>query len=115
MRERILRLGIDFHAAVKDAGISRPTGYTLLRGTASVGTLRRLEDWVVRQESKRGGAQPRDGSAVQLDEWTQLGRELAELDPDDFDRTIDGLRDLIAAKKLQATAIRKMFRATPER
>lgn len=113
LKARIERLGIDFHDAVEKAGYSRPQGYRLLNGEASIKMLRNLDEWTRKQEMAKKIPTPQETQS-QIDEWTALGRDLAELDPEEFGRTLDGLRDLLAAKKLQLAAIRKMFRANPE-
>lgn len=115
VRERIDRLEIDFHDAVKRAGFSKPTGYRLLNAEASVGTLRELEEWVVKEERRR--KQPPQPTSEEIDarlvEWNDLGRELMQLEPQQFDASLDGLRDLVQSIKLRDRAITKMFRATP--
>jgi hypothetical protein len=116
VRARVAALGFEWHDAVSKAGIARNTGYTLLRGIASVGTLRKLEEWVVKQEHARGAKPARAASEDEKDveAWAELGRELLELDPDGFKARLDGLRQFVKAQKDQEAAIRKMFRATPE-
>lgn len=116
VKGRIKALGLEWHEACDKAGIARNTSYTLKRYQASVGTLRKLEEWVVKQEHARG-AKPvhtaSDGDR-NVEAWAELGRELLELDPDGFQARLDGLRQFVKAKRDQEAAIRKMFRATPE-
>lgn len=112
VRKRLERLGVDFHEAVKKAEISRNTGYRLLRGEGSIGTLRQLEEWVVKQERSRGVKSSDRERAVE--EWAELGGDLSKLDLEDFGQMLAALRDYVGAKKQMASAIRKMFRATPE-
>lgn len=114
--QRIASLGIDFHDAVEKAGISRATAYRFQNYTASVGKLRELEEWVVKEEARqRKPAQPTiEQQDAQQAEWAEIGRELARLDPALFAATLDGLRDVLESVKLREQGIRKMFRATPD-
>jgi hypothetical protein len=116
VKSRINALGVDFHDAVKQADISYPTGYRILKGDASVGSLRKLEDWVVKEERRRKlPAQPTaEEQDARLAEWLEIGRELARLDPGLFDNALDGLRDMLGSVKLREQAISKIFRATPD-
>lgn len=110
VRLKAERLGIDFHDAVKEAGISRNTGYTLLRGRGSVGSLRTVEEWLLKaakNSSRRPNADP-------LAEWVALGKELHELDRRRFDEMLDGLRVVVDAKKREADGINHMFRGNPD-
>jgi hypothetical protein len=116
VRQRIESLGMDFHDAVESAGMSRPTGYRFLKGEGSVGKLRELEEWVVKEERRlKRPPQPTadEQDAMQL-EWAEIGRELARVDPVLFGQALDGLRDMLGSVKLRDQAIRKIFRATPD-
>jgi hypothetical protein len=117
VRQRIEKLGLDFHDAVAKAGISYSTGYRFLDGTASVGKLRQLEEWVIKEEARR--KLPSQPTAAEQDarlaEWADLGRELADVDPQHFQVMLEGLRDVLEASKLTQAAFRKMLRATPDR
>jgi hypothetical protein len=113
VKARLDRLGIDFHEAVERSGYSRPQGYRLLKGEASVKMLRDLDEWTRKNEMAKKIATPQE-TETQLDEWSELGRELMKLDGEEFAHTLDGLRGLLEATKMRASAIRKMFRATPE-
>lgn len=114
--QRIASLGYDFHDAVEKAGISRATAYRFQSYTASVGKLRELEEWVVKEEARqKKPAQPTiEQQDAQQAEWAEIGRELARLDPQLFAATLDGLRDVLESVKLREQGIRKMFRATPD-
>ncbi len=113
VKKRIEALGIDYHEGVKLAGVSRNTGYTLLRGRGSLGKLREIEDWLVREEAKRPRPKPASKDE-RLTEWSDLGAELARLDPARMDEMLEGLREIVKAKKMETNAILKIFRATPE-
>lgn len=111
VKERIEALGVNFHEAVKSAGLTRNTGYKLLRGTASLGSLRKVEDWLVREEAKRG---PREKSEPDdLAEWAGLGRDLRELDPQRFVAMLEGVREIVAARKREREVLARIFRPTP--
>lgn len=116
VKRRIESLGLGWHDAIEKADLSRITGYRLLKGEASVASLRTLDEWVVREESRQSrptlGTQ--DEAAALLEEWTRLGEELSRLDPTRFRQTLDGLRDVLESTKLTARAFSKMFRATPD-
>lgn len=114
--DRIDRLGINFHDAVEKAGLGRATGYRFKNYTASIGKLRELEEWVVKEELRRKvSPQPtNDEQDARLLEWTELGRALMTSDPQQFAATIEGLRDMVESIKLRDRAIHKMFRATPD-
>jgi hypothetical protein len=116
VRGRITALGLDWIDACEKAGLGRATAYRLLKGEASIGKLRELEEWVVKEEAKQhkpalGTKDEQDGK---LSEWSSLGEELMRLDPARFADTLDGLRDVLASVKLTRSAFQKMFRATPD-
>lgn len=116
IRQRVSDLGTEWNEAVKAAGLGYATGYRFLKGEASVASLRTLEEWVVKEELRRKKT-PAPSPAEQdarLAEWLDLGRELMASDPRRFDVTLDGLRDVLQSVKLQQSAFRKMFRATPD-
>lgn len=117
VRRRIDALGIDWHDAVTQAGLSRPTGFRLLNGQGSVASLRSVDEWAAKEEIrlKRKPDTNAEQQASALEEWAELGRQLQELDPARFATTLDGLRDVLESVKLQRQAIHKMFRATPDR
>lgn len=112
VRKRVEAIGVSFHDAVKSAGLSRNTGYKLLRGEGSLGSLRQVEDWLVREEAKRG---PRPSTEkAELDEWGELGVALKELDPRRFDAMLEGIREIVAARKRERDVLSKMFRPNPD-
>jgi molybdenum-dependent DNA-binding transcriptional regulator ModE len=115
--KRISELGLDVHVASKAAGLSRMTGYRFLDYEASVGSLRTLEEWVVKEEAKRqktGATTTREQHDQLLAEWTRLGEELVQIAPARFADAMDGLRDMIESVRLQQRALHKMFRPTPD-
>ncbi|MGE0547594.1 MAG: hypothetical protein AB7O24_04370 [Kofleriaceae bacterium] len=116
VRSRIAELGIEFHECVKRAGLGYATGYRFLNYTASVGSLRKLEEWVVKEERRqKRPAQPTgDEQDERLAAWTEMGRELQQIDPDHFESVIDGLREVLEAEKLRASGFRKILRANPD-
>jgi hypothetical protein len=113
---RIEQLGVDGEDAVEAAGMSRPTYFRLRRYEASVGSLRKLDEWAAREEGKR--KKPGTPSGTEQDallaEWAALGEQLLEADPGRFRTTLDGLRDVLESVKLTQRAFSKMFRATPD-
>jgi hypothetical protein len=116
VRARIEALGIDWHDAVKAAGLSYATGYRFLKYEGSVGKLRELEEWVVKQEAKRDRPPMPTGveQDARLAEWSELGAELMRLDPQRFNEVFEGLRDVLEAAKLTQSAFLKILRATPD-
>lgn len=116
MRKRVERLGMEWVDALHDAGISRATAFRFLNGKASVASLRRLDEWLLRQEQKKRvpTAGTKDAQDAAITQWTELGEKLMKLDPARFRGTLDGLRDLVESLELQHRAIGKMFRATPD-
>ena len=117
VRRRIEQLGVEFHEAVISAGLSRPTGFRLLNGTGSVASLRSIDEWAAKEETrlKHKPDISAEQQAAALAEWAELGRQLQAFDPARFATTLDGLRDVLESVKLQRQAIHKMFRATPDR
>ncbi len=101
---------------MRGAKISRPTYFRFKRGDASVGTVRSIEEFAVREESKR--RVPSAGTKSQQDglmaEWLDLGEQLMAADPERFRSTMDGVRDMLEAARLTQRALSKMFRATPD-
>lgn len=116
LRRRVEDLGYEWNEAIEKAGLGRATAYRFLKGTASVGSLRAAEEWVVKEESKRRkpSVGTKDEQSDLVAEWMRLGESLMKHDPAQFLRTLDGLRDLIGSIELQQRAITKMFRATPD-
>lgn len=100
--------GMDFVDAVIAAGISRATAFRLQNGEASVATLRKFEEWVVKQESVRGIRSSEIARSVE--EWTELGDDLAKLDPERFNEMLTALRAIVGATKTIDSAMRTMFR-----
>jgi hypothetical protein len=101
---------------VKAAGLSYATGYRFLKYEGSVGKLRELEEWVVKQEAKRDRPPMPTGveQDARLAEWSELGAELMRLDPQRFNEVFEGLRDVLEAAKLTQSAFLKILRATPD-
>jgi transcriptional regulator with XRE-family HTH domain len=112
VKKRAEALGLSFHEAAKQAGLSRNTGYKLLRGEGSLGSLREIEDWLIREEAKRGTKGKPDKDVIE--EWEQLGRDLKELDPRRFDAMLEGIREIVSARKRERDVLSKMFRANPD-
>ncbi|HET9748352.1 MAG TPA: hypothetical protein VFS06_03525 [Casimicrobiaceae bacterium] len=112
VKKRVEAIGVSFHDAVEKAGVSRNTGYKLLRGEGSLGSLRRIEDWLVREEAKRGPQEKL--SKDEMAEWADLGRELQKLDQQRFEAMLVGLRELVAVRKREDEVLRQMFRPNPD-
>lgn len=112
-RRRVEELGLDWHETVQKI-LSRNTAYTLLRGEGSVGSLRKIEDWLVTKEAERAIERPK-GKANTIAEWAAIGEQLHELDADKFEKVLDGLRDVLRATKIEQGGILKMFRPNPDR
>jgi hypothetical protein len=116
VKARVEGLGLDWHDAVKSAGLSYATGYRFLKYEGSVGKLRELEEWVAREEVRK--KRPPLPTAVEQDQrladWLELGQQLAEVDPQHFQRVLEGLKDVLEASKLTQNAFRKMLRVTPD-
>lgn len=116
LKKRVADLGYEWIDAIEKAGLGRATAYRFLKGTASVGSLRSAEEWVVKEEAKRRkpSVGTKDEQSDLVAEWMRLGESLMRHDPEQFLRTLDGLRDLVGSVELQQRAISKMFRATPD-
>lgn len=114
VRTRLERLGIKWHEAVEAAGLSRNTGFTLLRGLGSIASLRRIDEWAAREESRKPMSTMKSQQNKQT-EWAALGAELADLDPARFDTMLDGLRDFVKAKRDESGALLKMFHPMAKR
>lgn len=114
VKKRVIDLGREWHEFADAADVSRPVAYALLRGEGSVASLRKIDELAAREEAKRPTA-TKNSKVNRAAEWAALGAELAELDPDRFEKMLDGLRDLVKAKRMEDAAILKMFRATPDR
>jgi hypothetical protein len=114
--KRAAALDIDIHEAAKRAKLGRATGYRILDGTASLASVRRVDEWLLGQERKQQipSAGTDDGQAAALAEWNSLGERLLGLDPSQFANALDGVRDMVEAVEKMQGAIRKMFRATPD-
>lgn len=113
---RAAALGLDIHVAMERAGLSYATRYRVIGYSASVATLRKFEEWLVKEESKR--RLPARPTSEQQDEnvseWGRLGQELSQIDPVRFSQALEGIRDLVDGIKLEERGIRKMFRGTPD-
>jgi len=103
-----LNSGTDFIDAVIAAGFGRATAFRLRNGEASLATLRKFEEWVVKQENARGIRSSEIARAIE--EWTELGDDLAKLDPDRFNEMLTALRAIVGATKTIDSAMRTMFR-----
>lgn len=116
VRARVAALGYEWHDAIKRAGLSYATGYRFLNYEASVGKLRELEEWVVKEEGKRN--RPVLPTAAEQDEriaeWSKLGDALMKADPQRFQEVLEGLRDVVEAARLTQLAFLKILRATPD-
>lgn len=111
VRERVEALGYEWKKAIELAGVSRNVGYTLLRGEGSLASLRKVEDWVAREQAKQKTTAAKRSPR---DEWMALADELESLGGDELANTIEGLQEYIRAEKRRRAALRKMFRATPD-
>lgn len=113
VRKRVEALGLDFVDTVEGI-LSRNTAYTLLRYEGSVGSLRKVQDWLVKKEADRSAERPKSKIAP-ISEWTAIGEALLELDRDKFDTILDGLRDILRARKIEEGGIAKISRPNPDR
>lgn len=111
VREQVESAGFDWHKdAVPGANLSRNVGYTLLRGEGSLGSLRRIEEWL----SKKQVDQDAKKSRTPREQWAQLADELESLGADQFDITIEGLQEYIRAEKRRRAAFHKLLRVNPD-
>lgn len=115
VRSRVDDLGVTWHDAVAKADLGRNVGFKLLRGHGSVASLRKIDEWAASEESRRPSRSKDQKRTSKTAEWATLGAELAELDPAKFESMLDGLRDLVKAKRDEGAAILKMFRPNPDR
>ena len=115
VRARVEDLGKPWANAVIAAGLGRNVGFKLLRGHGSVASLRKIDEWAASEESRRPPRSKEKQKASRVEEWASLGAELAVLDSEKFDAMLEGLRDLVKAKRDEGAAILKMFRANPDR
>lgn len=113
---RIDQLGFGGEESVERAGFARATYFRLKRYEASVGTVRSIEEWAVKEEGRQRKPSTPTGPQEDalLKEWSDLGERLLAADPGQFTRTLEGLRDMVESLRLQQQAILKMFRANPE-
>jgi hypothetical protein len=113
---RAAALDMDIHEATKRAKLGRATGYRIIAGTASLASVRAVDEWLLEQEKKQKvpTAGTDDERAAALAEWNSLGERLLDLDPAQFANALDGVRDMVEAVEKMQGAIRKMFRATPD-
>lgn len=119
--ERVLalldRLGFGTEKAfTEELGRSRATFYRLKKGNATISMVREVEERLVREAQKREipVAPTQNEQDELLTQWRELGDQLLSADPAQFYSTLDGLRDMVEATRLQRQAIHKMFRATPD-
>ncbi len=110
VKSRIEAIGVGWHDAVADAGVSRNVGYTLLNGKGSIGSLRTIEEWLKRKEAEVTAARARDPREV----WASLGAELASLGDDQMMVTIEAVTEYISAEKRRRSAFLKLLRVTPD-
>lgn len=106
VQERVESLGWGWHDAVEKAGLSRNVGYTLLRGTASIGSLRIVEKWTSEQEQEQAKSSE-DESPKEA--WARLGDELLALGEDHLTAIEEALREYISAEKRRRAALSKML------
>lgn len=113
--QRFEQLGLDGEDAVEAAGFGRATYYRLKKYEASVGTVRKIDEWSLREANgRRKPSSPTGNEQEQLlAEWQRLGEQLMEADPARLTSTMDGVRDVLESVLLQQRAILKMLRATP--
>jgi hypothetical protein len=114
--QRIKRLNMSGVKALKAAGFSRPTWFRLKKYDASTGTVRDLEEWLLKQEVRHGDLpQPtKSEEDALLDDWNRLGEELIEFDANAFRERVAGLRKLVEGVRLQRQGLRQMFGTTPD-
>jgi hypothetical protein len=95
---------------------SRASYYRLKKFELSLGGVREIEEWLVREAQRRrlDIAPSRTEQSELLAEWARLGEQLLAADAAQFRSTLDGLRDMVESARLQQLAISKMFRATPD-
>lgn len=111
--KRIEALGREFHDVAALAGVSRSVSFALLRGAGSIASLHKIEDWLVKEETKKPKRSTSPGS--KLEEWAALGEKLAALNPTDFERILNGLRTLVKTEEERQGAFVLMFRPNPDR
>ncbi len=105
VRSKVELLGVGWHDAVAEAGLSRNVGYTLLRGQGSIGSLRAVEKWAQSRESalhETSDANPRAA-------WANLGDELLALGEDQMGLIAEALREYISAEQRRRAAFSKLL------
>jgi len=114
--KRLEMLGVSGEDALEGAGYSRPTWFRFKKYETSIGTVRAVEEWALKEEAKRKRPSTPTSTEQQalMAEWLALGEQLLASDPARFHSTLDGLRDVLESVKLQQRAFSKMFRATPD-
>jgi len=108
-------IGQEWVELCKKAGIERATAFRLKAGKASIGSLRSVEDELVRIEAK--SRRPLVGSNAEspLAEWAELGAKLRELDAARFAEMLTGVRLLVDAKIQEKNAFAMILRPNPDR
>lgn len=112
---RIESLGLKVEDAVEAAGYKRATYFRLKKYEASVGTVRDLDEWLVKEESKRKKPGTPTGSEREalLAEWAELGERLMESAPDEFARMFEGLRVIAESVELRTRGFALINRVVP--
>lgn len=114
VKKRLETLGFGFHEATKAAGISKSVSFRLLRGLASLASLRKLEDWLVREET-RSPVPTVKATQSKQNEWASLGAAIADADPEGFETMLEGLRDLVKAERDRSIALLKIVHSSSKR
>jgi hypothetical protein len=112
---RAAAIGLDWVDLCKRAGIERATAFRLKAGRASIGSLRSVEEFLVKLEAKAPKQLVGSSAAAPITEWAELGARLRELDPNRFGEMLNGLRLLVDAKEQEKNAFSMFLRPNPDR
>lgn len=113
--KRIEDLGIKGEDAFEAAGLSRPTYFRMKKYEASVGTVRKIEEWLLGEERRRQKPEGPSKSEEErlMAEWAQLGEDMLATNPARFRHMLESLREVVDAERRMQQAEAKAFRATP--
>ena len=102
-------LKLKFTDGIQEAGLSHATAFRMVKYDASVGSVKRVDEWVRKREIDLG-IRSSDQQARMVDEWAELGAELSRLDPADFEERLAALHDYVRAKKMLSEASKRLGR-----
>lgn len=106
LKEWATELGRPWNWVLEAAGArpdSRMTSWRLEQGEAPR-VRRNIMNVLTREELKREKRTSTGSIVLGLHEWTTLGRKLATLDPDSFQKRLAALRELVSNAEVAAAA-----------